>query len=150
MTLKEYNKKRDLKKTPEPKQKEKKSSSKKLIYVIHHHFASHEHFDLRLEMNNVLKSWAVPKMPSANKEVKRLAIQVEDHPISYAKFKGIIPEGNYGAGEVKIWDTGNYELIEKTPEKIIIEINGKKLKGRYCLIKTNYGTKKNNWLFFRI
>jgi DNA ligase D-like protein (predicted 3'-phosphoesterase) len=153
MPLIQYNKKRDLKSSKEPKNKLKKSSSKKskrLIYLIHEHHATHLHWDLRLEMNNVLKSWAVPKTPTADKEIKRLAIQVEDHPISYAKFKGIIPEGNYGAGEVKIWDTGNYELIEKTPTKIIIEIHGKKLKGRYCLIKTNYGTKKNNWLFFKI
>ena len=120
-----------------------------LIYMIHEHHATHLHWDLRLEMKGVLKSWAVPKIPSKIKNEKRLAIQVEDHPIEYAKFKGIIPEGNYGAGEVKIWDTGNYELIEQDKNKIIIKINGKKLKGKYCLIKTNYGNK-NNWLFTRI
>ncbi len=122
---------------------------KKLIYVIHEHHATHLHWDLRLEMEGVLKSWAVPKIPSTEKETKRLAIQVEDHPISYAKFKGIIPEGNYGAGEVKIWDNGTYELIEKNSKKIIIELHGKKLKGKYCLIKTNY-TNKKSWLFFRL
>jgi DNA ligase D-like protein (predicted 3'-phosphoesterase) len=121
---------------------------KSLIYLIHEHHASHLHWDLRLEMNGVLKSWAVPKVPSAEKEVKRLAIQVEDHPISYAKFKGIIPEGNYGAGKVEIWDNGTYNLIKDTPKKLIIEIHGKKLKGKYCLIKTNYG--KNEWLFFKL
>jgi len=150
MSLTAYKKKRNLKKTKEPKAKEKKSSSKKLIYLIHEHHATHLHWDLRLEMNGVLKSWAVPKTPSANTEIKRLAIQVEDHPISYATFKGIIPEGNYGAGEVKIWDTGKYELIEKTSSKIIIDINGKKLKGKYALIKTNFAGRKNNWLFFKL
>ena len=150
MSLTAYKKKRNLKKTKEPKAKEKKSSSKKLIYLIHEHHATHLHWDLRLEMEGVLKSWAVPKTPSANTKIKRLAIQVEDHPISYATFKGIIPEGNYGAGEVKIWDTGKYELIEKTSSKIIIDINGKKLKGKYALIKTNFAGRKNNWLFFKL
>jgi DNA ligase D-like protein (predicted 3'-phosphoesterase) len=121
---------------------------KSLIYLIHEHHASHLHWDLRLESDGVLKSWAVPKLPPKSKDVKRLAIQVEDHPLSYAKFKGIIPEGNYGAGEVKIWDNGTYTPIEQTPKKLIIEIHGKKLKGKYCLIKTNYG--KNQWLFFKL
>ena len=120
-----------------------------LIYLIHEHHATNLHWDLRLEMDGVLKSWAVPKIPSTEKEVKRLAIEVEDHPISYAKFKGIIPEGSYGAGEVKIWDSGTYELIENTDKKIIFDIHGKKLKGKYCLIKTNYENKKS-WLFFKL
>ena len=77
-------------------------------------------------------------------------MQVEDHPLEYAKFHGTIPEGNYGAGKVKIWDKGKYNLVEKTSKKIIFEIHGKKLKGKYALIKTNYGGKKNSWLFFKI
>ena len=170
MSLIKYNKKRNIKKSGEPsanvctrnnrevknkksecgrKKKIKKVSDKKLIFVIHEHHATHLHWDLRLEMDGVLKSWAVPKIPPTEKEIKRLAIQVEDHPIEYSNFHGKIPEGNYGAGEVKIWDKGNYELIEKNSKKIIIEINGKKLKGKYCLIKTNY-TDKNSWLFFKI
>lgn len=149
MSLGEYTKKRKLKISKEPSPTVKKSSSGKLIYLIHEHHASHLHWDLRLEMNGVLKSWAVPKIPPKIKGEKRLAIQVEDHPLAYAKFHGIIPEGNYGAGEVKIWDKGKYELIEKTPEKIITEIHGKKLKGKYALIKTSYGNKKG-WLFFKI
>ena len=149
MGIKIYKKKRDFAKTEEPKEDIKKVKSKEKIFVIHFHLSKRPHYDLRLEMNGVLKSWAVPKMPSADKEIKRLAIQVEDHPIEYATFKGIIPEGNYGAGEVKIWDNGNYELIEKTPTKLIIEIHGKKLKGKYALIKTNY-TNKKSWLFFKI
>ncbi len=149
MSLKEYSKKRRLKASREPSAKIKKSSSKKLIYLIHEHHASHLHWDLRLEMNGVLKSWAVPKSPPRTKGEKRLAIQVEDHPIAYAKFHGIIPEGNYGAGKVIIWDKGKYKLIEKTSKKIVFDISGKKLKGKYCLIRTNYGNKKG-WLFFKL
>jgi DNA ligase D-like protein (predicted 3'-phosphoesterase) len=148
MTLKKYREKRDLKKSGEPAEKEK-SSEKKLIYVIHKHNASHLHWDLRLEMQGVLKSWAVPKIPPKTKRIKRLAIQVEDHPLSYANFKGIIPEGNYGAGKVEIWDNGTYELIEKNPNSITINIHGKKLKGKYFLVKTNFQGRKNNWLFMK-
>lgn len=149
MSLGEYKKKRNLSSSREPKSVIKKSSSKKLIYVVQEHHASHLHWDLRLEMSGVLKSWAIPKIPTTIKGEKRLAIQVEDHPLAYAKFHGIIPEGNYGAGEVKIWDNGKYELLEKTPKKIIIDIHGKKLKGKYALIKTNYRNKKS-WLFFKL
>ncbi len=148
MSLQKYFKKRDLKKSGEPEPKIK--SSPKKIYIIHKHHASHLHWDLRLEMNGVLKSWAVPKQPPKTKGTKRLAIQVEDHPIEYANFKGIIPEGNYGAGKVEIWDKGTYELLEKNSKKIIFELYGKKLKGKYCLIKTNYQKNKKSWLFFRI
>jgi len=148
MTLKEYKKKRNLKKSGEPLGRIKKTKSH--IFIIHEHHATHLHWDLRLEMNGVLKSWAVPKQPPEVKGIKRLAMQVEDHPLAYAKFHGVIPEGNYGAGTVKIWDNGKYELIERTPKKIVFELNGKKLKGRYCLIKTSYGGKKNGWLFFKI
>ena len=104
-------------------------------------------------MNGVLKSWAVPKSPLALKKrgIKRLAINVENHPIQYANFEGIISEGNYGAGKVKIWDKGEYELIEKDSKKIVFELHGKKLKGKYCLIKTNYGSKpEKSWLWFKI
>ena len=149
MSLKEYKIKRNLKKSGEPISKLK--SSKQKIFVVHEHHASHLHWDLRLEMNRVLKSWAVPKTPPRTKNEKRLAIQVEDHPLSYAKFKGIIPEGNYGAGQVKIWDNGKYELIEKTSKKIFFELHGKKLKGKYVLIKTSYGkTQGKSWLWFKI
>lgn len=150
MPLTKYSKKRNLKKSGEPKPKIK-SSEKKLIYVIHKHHARNLHWDLRLEMNGVLKSWAVPKQPPQSKGTKRLAIQVEDHPLEYAKFKGTIPKGNYGAGKVEIWDSGKYTLIEKESKKIIIELSGKKLKGKYCLIKTDYGPHpKKSWLFFKI
>jgi DNA ligase D-like protein (predicted 3'-phosphoesterase) len=148
MTLKEYKKKRKFDKTPEPKGKIKKSNSKS-IFVVHEHHATHLHWDLRLEMEGVLKSWAVPKSPPLAKGTKRLAIQVEDHPLSYATFKGTIPEGNYGAGEVKIWDNGEYELLKKYSNKIILEFHGKKLHGKYCLIKTNFRDRKS-WLFFKM
>jgi len=154
MSLKQYQKKRKFEKTPEPKGKEEKEKISKTQlkkFVIHKHHARNLHWDLRLEMNGVLKSWAVPKQPPKSKGTKRLAIQVEDHPLAYAKFKGTIPEGNYGAGKVEIWDNGKYNLIEKTSKKIIFELHGKKLKGKYCLIKTNYGPHpEKSWLFFRI
>lgn len=149
MSLAQYKKKRKLKESKEPKPLIKKSS-KQLRFVIHKHSASHLHWDLRLEMNGVLKSWAVPKQPSKTKGIKRLAIKVEDHPLEYAKFSGTIPKGNYGAGKVEIWDSGKYILLEKTPKKIIFELHGKKLQGKYCLIKTNYQANKKSWLFFKI
>ena len=147
MSLKSYQSKRKFLKTPEPKGKVV-NSKKSLIFVVHRNEASHLHWDLRLEMDGVLKSWAIPKEPPIDKNVKRLAVQVEYHPIEYSKFKGIIPEGNYGAGKVEIWDKGKYVLENKKPNKIVFELKGKKLKGRYVLVKTNYG--KNNWLWFKI
>ncbi|MDP2673019.1 MAG: DNA polymerase ligase N-terminal domain-containing protein [Nanoarchaeota archaeon] len=118
-------------------------------FVIHKHHASHLHWDLRLEMSGVLKSWAVPKEPSAKKGIKRLAIQVEDHDLSYADFHGEIKEG-YGKGIVKIWDAGTYELISKDSKKIEFELKGKKLKGKFVLVKTNFGKQKEkSWLFFK-
>lgn len=151
MSLETYHKKRDFTKTKEPKGKIKKTLSKKLIFVIHKHFARNLHYDLRLEMNSVLKSWAVPKEPPMTKGIKRLAIKVEDHPLEYAKFKGTIPKGHYGAGKVEIWDRGTYELKEKDNKKIEFKLNGKKLKGNYVLVKTEYGAKpEKSWLFFKI
>ncbi|NOR85770.1 3'-phosphoesterase [archaeon] len=147
MPLDEYAKKRDFDITNEPKSKI--GSSKKNIYVIQEHDASHHHYDLRLEHNGVLMSFAIPKEPPMDFGVKRLAIKVEDHPIDYATFEGTIPEGQYGAGTVKIWDSGTF-LPEKIDEKeIIVTIYGKKLTGRYVLLKTNFTGAKNSWLFFK-
>ncbi len=126
-------------------------SAKKSIFVVHHHFARKEHFDLRLEMNGVLKSWAVPKEPASEKGIKRLAIRVEDHALEYAKFQGVIAEG-YGKGTVKIWDKGRYELIDRKPDKIVFLLKGKKLKGEYVLVKFRARTEKGKekaWLLFR-
>ena len=151
MKLKEYEQKRDFKKTSEPKPSVKKSKSKKLIYAIQKHHARSLHHDLRLEMDGVLKSWAIPKEPPKTKGTKRLAIMTEDHPLGYEKFEGEIPKEEYGGGKVKIWDSGFYELKEKDKKKIEIIIHGKKLKGHYVLIKTNYGNKpEKSWLFFKI
>ena len=126
-------------------------TQKKLIYAIQEHHASHLHWDLRLEQNKVLKSWAIPKKPSDNPKIKRLAIQVEDHSLGYEKFEGTIPEGEYGAGEVEIWDKGSYVLLEAAPGKKVFEIQGKELKGRYCLIKLKSKEQNDkNWLFFKL
>ena len=150
MSLKEYEKKRNFSKTKEPSGKIKKSSPKKLIYVIQKHHASHLHWDLRLEINGVLVSWAVPKEPPKAKGIKRLAVMTEDHPIGYEKFHGEIPKGEYGGGKVEIWDSGFYELKIKDEKKIEFFIHGKKLKGLYVLVKTNFGKSGKSWLLFKI
>jgi len=117
------------------------------LYVIQRHSATHLHHDLRLEMDGVLKSWAIPKDPLLTLEGKKiLAVSVDDHPLSYSTFEGVIPEGQYGAGTVKIWDKGTFELIEKTEKGYVIKINGRKLKGTFVLFKFK---PPNNWLFFK-
>lgn len=147
MSLEEYNKKRKFEETSEPPGTQSTEKNSR-IYVIQRHDASKLHHDLRLEMDGVLKSWAIPKEPPTEEGIKRLAIKTEDHPPSYANFEGTIPEGQYGAGEVEIWDEGKYELLEKKPgEKIIIRIKGKKLQGKYCLI--SFSDEEKNWLFFK-
>ena len=121
-----------------------------LAFVIHKHNASHLHYDLRLEKDGVLRSWAVPKEPSDEEGIKRLAVAVEDHPLGYKDFEGEIEKGLYGAGTVTIWDEGSYALKEYTAKKIIFELRGKRLKGEYCLIKLKPKILKDkNWLFFK-
>lgn len=119
------------------------------IFVVQEHNASHLHWDFRLEMDGVLKSWAIPKEPPKKEGVKRLAIEVADHELSYANFEGEIKQG-YGKGSVKIWDKGTYKLDSKKPSKIVFHLNGKKLKGKYVLLNAKLGGDKKNWLFFRI
>lgn len=114
-------------------------------FVIQKHRASRLHYDFRLEMDGALKSWAVPKEPVADTTVKRLAIQVEDHPLDYINFEGHIDEGQYGAGAVEIWDSGDYELLERSDEFIRFRLNGTKLRGPWKLVRTNY-PPGNNWL----
>jgi DNA ligase D-like protein (predicted 3'-phosphoesterase) len=127
-----------------PEGKIKMSSDR--IYVIQKHAATRLHFDLRLEMDGVLKSWVVPKEPPTSPDMKRLAVQVEDHPLEYASFEGAIPEGEYGAGTVEIWDKGTYTLIDRKESKLIVEIKGAKLNGAYVLVRFR---DDKNWLFFK-
>jgi len=132
----------------EKKTKELKSGSlkSKLIFVVQEHHATHLHWDFRLEMNGVLKSWAVPKEPPLVEGVKRLAILVDNHNLSYAKFEGSIDEG-YGKGSVKIWDSGTYDMESEHDNKFVFMLHGKKLKGRYTLLK--FEKAKNGWLLFK-
>ena len=116
-------------------------------FVVHEHDATRLHWDFRLEMDDVLKSWAVPKGPSTEVGVKRLAVEVEDHPLDYIDFEGVIGEG-YGAGTVRIWDAGTYELDERQEKFLEFRMDGKVLKGRYKLIFTGYGGGKG-WLLVR-
>jgi bifunctional non-homologous end joining protein LigD len=161
MALKLYNEKRNFKETSEPAGKVKKSVSK-LIFVIQRHKASRLHYDFRLELDGVLKSWAVPKGPSLNPKDKRLAMMVEDHPYDYKDFAGIIPEGNYGAGIVEIWDNGTYADLENSPKEkaekalraglkagnLKFQLFGKKLKGEFALVKLK-GNEDNSWLLIK-
>jgi bifunctional non-homologous end joining protein LigD len=123
-------------------------------FVVHEHHATHLHWDFRLEFAGVLKSWAVPKGPSMNPADKRLAIQVEDHDLDYGSFEGTIPEGEYGAGEVIIWDKGTYEPIGDIGEglqkgRIAFVLNGSRLIGEFALVRFQKGAKGNEWLIFR-
>lgn len=159
--LKEYTKKRNFKETTEPKAV-KKSSATKTMFVVQKHDASHLHYDFRLEIDGVLVSWAVPKGPSMDPSVKHLAIMTEDHPLDYGHFEGVIPEGNYGAGTVMVWDIGTYENIKTINDKNIsmpqclkqgtieIILHGKKLKGAFALIRTHLGDNEKNWLLKKI
>jgi bifunctional non-homologous end joining protein LigD len=154
-----YRAKRDFAVTPEPPGERGASGAAggpEGLYVIQKHHAGHLHYDLRLEAGGVLKSWAVPKGPSLDPADKRLAIEVEDHPLDYASFEGVIPEGEYGAGTVIIWDRGTFRpqggasfeaMLEKGAVKI--EIAGEKLRGGYALVRTGFGGKKTNWLLIK-
>lgn len=150
MTLEKYNEKRNFNSTSEPKGATSKKKSKKKIFVIQYHQARAKHFDFRLEHNGILISFAVPKGLSLNPKVKRLAVHVEDHPLDYAKFEGVIPKGNYGAGVVEIFDKGFYEIdedFEKAFNKghIKFVLHGKKYKGEWSLIKTD----EQNWIIIK-
>ncbi len=154
MSLKLYRQKRNFKKTSEPAGKVKKSSSKKRLYIIQKHAASHLHYDFRLELDGVLKSWAVPKGPCLDPSVKRLAMHVEDHPLEYGNFEGIIPKGQYGGGTVMLWDKGEWVSEDADPlaaykkGSMTFKLEGKKLKGLWKLIRIRSDPK--SWLLFKI
>ncbi len=124
-------------------------SKEERIYSIQKHDASQLHYDLRLEKDGVLKSWAVPKEPPTEAGDKKLAIQVEDHDLDYAFFEGTIEEGNYGAGTVELWDRGSYEIVSWKENKIVVDIDGEKLKGEYVLVRFKPEEEPENWLFFK-
>jgi bifunctional non-homologous end joining protein LigD len=169
MALEEYKRKRRFEETPEPPPKVEKKSGHR--FVVQKHRATRLHYDFRLEMDGVLKSWAVPKGPSLDPADKRLAMQVEDHPVSYFDFEGTIPEGNYGAGSVMVWDVGKWEPLSPEPVKgkfvpgtdaeadamlkkgdFKIRLHGKRLKGDFALIHMKSrrpGTKGTEWLLIK-
>lgn len=158
-SLESYNKKRDFRKTPEPSG-QPKSTDETLRFVIQKHDASSLHYDFRLEVDGVLKSWAVPHGPSSDPRAKRLAMPTEDHPLDYIDFEGVIPEGNYGAGTVLVWDTGTYRNLraEKDDDaltmqesiddgKVEVWLDGEKIRGGYALIRIGDGEK---WLLIKM
>ena len=155
MALEEYKKKRRFSETPEPEGKVERGGRHR--FVVQKHRASHLHYDFRLEMEGVLKSWAVPKGPSLNPADKRLAMQVEDHPVSYFHFEGKIPEGNYGAGTVMVWDTGTWEPLGDAREMLNkgdlkFRLHGEKLNGEFVLAKMRSrrpGSKGTEWLLIK-
>ncbi len=169
MALEEYKRKRRFEETPEPPPKVEKKIGHR--FVVQKHDATRLHYDFRLEMEGVLKSWAVPKGPSLDPADKRLAMQVEDHPVSYFDFEGIIPEGNYGAGTVMVWDVGTWQPLSPVPVNgkyvpgteaeaasmlakgdLKFRLDGKKLKGDFALIKMRGrrpGSKGNEWLLIK-
>src|SRR2546425_8322467 len=150
-----YRAKRSLDRTPEPGAAAPPpvaTPSAGGLFVVHMHAARRLHWDLRLEMDGVLQSWAVPKGPSPNRADKRLAVHVEDHPLEYGDFEGIIPEGNYGAGAVIVWDRGRWVPLEDPGEgmkkgKLLFELHGYKLRGKWTLVKLKKGEKE--WLLIK-
>ena len=162
--LKPYRRKRDFRKTAEPKGRPPRRAARRPIFVVEKHRARTLHYDFRLEVDGVLKSWAVPKGPSVNPGDKRLAVRVEDHPLDYADFEGVIPEGEYGAGAVLVWDCGTYDnLKEEAGEgdavsmadalragEIAVRLEGEKLRGGFALVRTRLGGNPKNWLLIKM
>jgi bifunctional non-homologous end joining protein LigD len=158
VSLKEYRKKRRFDATPEPQggQEPRPSPGKALAYVVQKHQASHLHYDFRLEWNGVLLSWAVPKGPSLDPSVKRLAMKVEDHPVAYGAFEGVIPEGEYGGGTVMVWDRGTWAPEVPDVDAALAKgdlkftLRGAKLKGSWVLVRTRgFGGKRASWLLIK-
>lgn len=161
MTLKKYKSKRNFTKTPEPSDETSAADQNQPIFVVQKHFASHLHFDFRIETGKVLKSWAIPKGLEEDIYAKKLAIETEDHPIEYANFEGEIPKGQYGAGKVEIWDKGIFKNISSKDGKEIslnqaiknghinLDLKGTKLQGEYTLIFYQDKNGKKQWLFIK-
>jgi bifunctional non-homologous end joining protein LigD len=155
----EYRDRRNFSRTPEPSGENAPAAAGRdsRKFVVHKHRARSLHYDLRLESQGALKSWAVPKGPSLDPGQKRLAVQVEDHPLGYGDFEGVIPEGEYGAGTVIIWDRGSFkvraehetfeEMLARGAAKFVLR--GKKLRGGFALVRTRWGGRKNNWLLIK-
>lgn len=161
MPTRDYENKRDFSRTPEPKGRKSKHSSDRPIFVIQEHDASTRHWDFRLEVDGELKSWAVPKGPSTDPREKRLAVPTEDHPLDYADFEGVIPEGEYGGGSVIVWDTGPYDNITEKDDglkpmakaiddgHVLVRLHGQKLQGGFALQRTGKGDKAR-WLLIKM
>lgn len=160
--MKTYNEKRDFSKTKEPKEEGSGKFNDQPVFVIQKHDATNLHYDFRLEIDGTLKSWSVPKGPSTDPSVKRMAIPTEDHPLAYAHFEGTIPEGEYGGGTVMIWDKGSIKNIKKDDNgkllsleesfekgSIEVELKGEKLTGGYNLVEMKGGRMKGNWLLMK-
>jgi bifunctional non-homologous end joining protein LigD len=156
-----YRQKRNFDVTPEPRGRVEKQAGKALRFVVQRHAATRLHFDLRLELNGVYKSWAVTKVPSLDPATKRLAVEVEDHPLDYGTFEGTIPEGEYGGGTVQLWDRGTWRPQTNTPERDLAKgqlkviLNGKRMKGKWVLVRLRdeqkgyRRTPRHNWLLIK-
>ena len=164
-SLDEYRRKRDFRKSPEPAGKKRRGNRGALHFVIQKHAASQLHFDFRLELDGVMKSWAVPKGPSLDPAVKRLAIEVEDHPIEYNTFEGTIPEGEYGGGTVMLWDRGTYSAADASGDPVAalrsgyesgaleFVLDGERLRGAWALVRTRRGPRsgaRSQWLLMKL
>ena len=147
-SLRQYQAKRDFSKTKEP---EGGATDDNAVFVVQEHHASHLHYDFRLSMDGVLKSWAVPKGVPEEKGIKRLAVQTEDHPLEYADFEGDIPQGEYGGGKVIIWDRGEYVLEHRDQDKVVFELKGTRLNGRYSIVRfKGRESSSKNWLIIKL
>ena len=154
--LSEYQRKRDFEVTPEPSGRPTRAPRKKLLYIIQKHQASHLHYDFRLEWSGVLLSWAVPKGPALDPSLKRMAVQVEDHPLEYGSFEGVIPEGEYGGGTVMVWDRGTWTPAVPDVDAALAKgelkftLHGQKLRGSWVLVRTKRGSgQKPQWLLIK-
>jgi bifunctional non-homologous end joining protein LigD len=150
MSLARYRSKRDFRKTAEPAPRKRRpgATTARPIFVVQKHHASHLHYDFRLQVAGVLASWAVPKRPSMNPAVKRLAVRVENHPLEYASFRGRIPKGQYGAGRVEIWDKGTYDLVSGSIRRgeLVVDLKGRKLRGQFALVRMR---QPGRWLLVK-